>query len=87
MRKDICDLCGGDLKVWGHPPEETGIIAGWYKFFVCRVPKIKEIRFFRDILIPPFVSPFSKKEIEICSKCFDDFKEFIQRKKSFLSQR
>ena len=69
MTKHLCDCCGGELKI--TKTSEFDIIYrsyDWYEF--------KRLSFFSFNFWPSF----SKEKMEICSKCMDDFREFVHRK-------
>ena len=82
MKKYICDLCNGDLYVI---KKSDDLLSVWFEFWKIKNPfKISKISYFKSLAIfpSPFLSPFSKDTIEICSNCVNDFKEFLLRKKS-----
>lgn len=78
MRKDLCDCCGKELVV--HPKAgEGGIISLFQEISLFRVKAVYKITKFTVQL------PFSAthKDMDICSTCMEDFKEFVQRKTSY----
>jgi len=80
MIKRLCDICKGDLFIIKKIPNSIDSFVNWYK---CRNPfRIKG--YFR-ILGPFPTHNHSPDELEICSECFTDFKEFIKSKNSSLS--
>lgn len=86
--KRICDLCGGDLRIIKHK-EAYDTLASWFDFFKAKIPTtIKKISYFNclSFVRSPFISPFSYDDIEICSNCFEDFKEFVLRKKAYINK-
>lgn len=78
MKKHICDLCGGDLIVVCNAPPPFSSI--WWRHFKFGKRTMEKISFFD---IPSIFSRPVDFYMEICSKCFDDFEEFIRRKNSY----
>lgn len=79
MRKDLCDCCGKELI--HSPSADEGINAFFSEYSIFRCKAVYKITKFSLHL--PFVT--SHKDMDICSKCMDDFKEFIQRKSAYIA--
>lgn len=77
MRKDFCDICEGGLYVKRDTP--MGMFSTKYEF--------KEISIFPMMLCLPFTGNIHNKKLEVCSRCFDDFQEYVQRKKHYINDR
>ena len=78
MRKDVCDLCSKELV--SHPKNtEEGIAALFSEFSIFRVKAVYKITKFSLHL--PFGA--THKDMDICSNCMQDFKEFVQRKQAY----
>lgn len=80
-KKSICDICNGDLFV-----SEKGLFSD-YNF--CRIFKSKNPFVIKEYLLTNLFGfgNLLPTNIELCSKCFDDYKEFILRKNSALAIR
>lgn len=82
MKKHICDICGGELVV---PPRQSdgifGLLGSVVRVFTCKNP------FTVRMHIAGILAGKHKQDLEFCSKCFDEFREFIQRKnQNFIPQ-
>lgn len=78
MKKHVCDLCRGELHI---KKESYAIVPGLgtlVEFFKA-TPVYKVVKF-------SVIVPFSgrREELDICSKCMNDFAEFVQKKKSYF---
>lgn len=80
MKKYMCDFCGQEL-VSNKKSDtlEGGIVALFSSFELFRVKTLYKITRF-SIQIP---FGTSRNDMEVCSKCMTDFKEFVQRKQSY----
>ena len=88
MKKEICDLCKNDLKIYRQSPDYLAPIARWWNYYIFKKFELRSMGYFNFFpSLPSFVSPFTNEKIEICSNCFDDFKEFIERKKSYRENK
>lgn len=81
MRKDLCDVCGGELVNNPKKNLEDTLSSLFSTVSVFRIKPVFKITQFTLQL--PFGA--SHKDMDMCSRCMDDFKEFIQRKKSYQS--
>lgn len=81
MKKHLCDLCEHELVELPNKGIgiESGILALFSSVSVFRVKAVYKITKFT--LQIPFIS--EHKDLDMCSKCMDDFKEFVQRKTAY----
>jgi protein-arginine kinase activator protein McsA len=85
VKKHICDLCNGELvepRKFGQDGIESGIAAIFQDVSVFRARAVYKITKFTLSL--PF-GMANHKDMDICEKCMNDFKEFVQRKQSYQS--
>lgn len=77
MRKDTCDCCGNDLVY--RTKEDSGFLALISPVSIFKVKAVYKIMELSIML------PFGchHRDLDMCSKCMDDFKEFVQRKQSY----
>lgn len=77
MRKDLCDICVGELI---EPKKEEGLAS--FLFSSASIFRIKAVYKIIGITIQiPFGA--HRKDIDMCDRCMTDFKEFVQRKQSY----
>lgn len=78
MRKDLCDCCGKELF------KDVNGDQGIFQMIVNPISIFRAKAVFKITQFTLHI-PFgtSHKDMDICQKCMDDFKEFIQRKKSY----
>lgn len=80
-KKSICDICKEDLYV-----SKSGYFNN-HSF--CKIFKSKNPFVIKEYLLTNLfnLGNLPPTNIELCSKCFDDYKEFILRKNSALANR
>lgn len=79
VRKHMCDCCGGELAV---PKKDEGMLALFQDISIFRARAIYKITQF-TLSIPFGIS--NHRDMDICEKCMTDFKEFVQRKSTYMN--
>lgn len=83
MKRHICDICGGDLAV-----KTEAVVMSPFPIdaFVVRLFKVKNPFKFKEFVFF-FDHNVKEHDLDVCSKCFDEFKEFMQRKNARFIQK
>lgn len=80
MKKHICDFCGNELVTKNKEENIDSIFS-----YLSSVVEVFKVRMIYKITRFSIQLPFglSVNDLEVCSKCMTDFKEFVQRKQSY----